>query len=184
MPEKFTASEIKANLKFLFLIALIISISTFSLQLMLMHYEKQTNKLYHDLSQTELEISQYRNLVWLIHNNDSTNNQEDYLLNEYKQIEETLENSQIEFMRSHFLSIQKKIRSDRLIDYSDLIDHDECLSIMAQCSTYATEYRNSHNETLEAFQKRVDLINMLILALLTVLSFFFVYTMFYANYGE
>jgi len=113
MPQKFTASEIKANLKFLFLIALIISISTFSLQLMLMHYEKQTNKLYHDLSQTELEISQYRNLVWLIHNNDSTNNQEDYLLNEYKQIEETLENSQIEFMRSHFLSIQKKIRSDR-----------------------------------------------------------------------
>jgi hypothetical protein len=87
-------------------------------------------------------------------------------------------------MRSHFLSIQKKIRSDRLIDYSDLNDHDECLSIMAQCSTYATEYRNSHNETLEAFQKRVNLINMLILALLTVLSFFFVYTMFYANYGE
>ena len=136
------------------------------------------------MSQTELEISQYRNLVWLIHNNDSTNNQEDYLLNEYKQIEETLENRQIEFMRSHFLSIQKKIRADRLIEYSDLIDHEECLSIMAQCSTYATAYRNSHNETLAAFQKRVDQINMLILALLTVLSFFFVYTMFYANYGE
>ena len=184
MPQKFTASEIKANLKFLFLIALIISISTFSLQLMLMHYEKQTNKLYHDLSQTELEISQYRNLVWLIHNNDSTNNQEDYLLNEYKQIEETLENSQIEFMRSHFLSIQKKIRTDRLFEYSDLIGHDESLSIMAQCSAYAKEFRNSHNEKLEAFQKRVDFINMLILALLTVLSFFFIYTMFYANYGE
>ena len=102
MPKKFTAREIKANLKFLFLIALIISISTFSLQLMLMHYEKQTNKLYHDLSQTELEVSQFRNLVWLIHNNDNTNNQKDYLLNEYKQIEETLENNQIEFMRSHF----------------------------------------------------------------------------------
>lgn len=184
MPEKFTISEVKANLKFLFLIALIISISTFSLQLMLMYYEKQTNKLYHDLSQTELEVSQFRNLVWLIHNNDSTNNQKDYLLNEYKQIEETIENSQIEFMRSHFLSIQKKIRADRLFEYSDLIDHDVCLSIMAQCSAYATEYRNSHNETLEAFQKRVDFINMLILALLTVLSFFFIYTMFYANYGE
>ncbi len=184
MPEKFTISEVKANLKFLFLIALIISISTFSLQLMLMYYEKQTNKLYHDLSQTELEVSQFRNLVWLIHNYDSTNNQKDYLLNEYKQIEETIENSQIEFMRSHFLSIQKKIRADRLFEYSDLIDHDVCLSIMAQCSAYATEYRNSHNETLEAFQKRVDFINMLILALLTVLSFFFIYTMFYANYGE
>ena len=184
MPKKFTISEIKANLKFLFLIALIISISTFSLQLMLMYYEKQTNKLYHDLSQTELEVSQFRNLVWLIHNNDSTNNQKDYLLNEYKQIEETLENSQIEFMRSHFLSIQKKIRTDRLIEYSDLINHDECLSIMAQCSAYKSEFRNSHNEKLEAFQKRVDFINMLILALLTILSFFFVYTMFYANYGE
>ncbi len=131
-----------------------------------------------------LRISQFRNLVWLIHNNDSTNNQKDYLLNEYKQIEETLENSQIEFMRSHFLSIQKKIRTDRLIKYSDLINHDECLSIMAQCSAYALEFRNSHNEKLEAFQKRVDFINMLILALLTVLSFFFIYTMFYANYGE
>ena len=184
MPEKFTISEIKANLKFLFLIALIISISTFSLQLMLMHYEKQTNNLYHDLSQTELEVSQFRNLVWLIHNNDSTNNQKDFLLNEYKQIEETIENSQIEFMRSHFLSIQKKIRADRLFEYSDLIGHDESLSIMAQCSAYAKEFRNSHNETLEAFQKRVDFINMLILALLTVLSFFFIYTMFYANYGE
>ncbi len=184
MPEKFTISEVKANLKFLFLIALIISISTFSLQLMLMHYEKQTNKLYHDLSQTELEVSQFRNLVWLIHNYDSTNNQKDYLLNEYKQIEETIENSQIEFMRSHFLSIQKINRADRLFEYSNLIDHDQCLSIMAQCSAYATEYRNSHNETLEAFQKRVDFINMLILALLTVLSFFFIYTMFYANYGE
>ncbi len=184
MPEKFTISEVKANLKFLFLIALIISISTFSLQLMLMSYEKQTNKLYHDLSQTELEVSQFRNLVWLIHNNDSTNNQKDYLLNEYKQIEETIENSQIEFMRSHFLSIQKINRADRLFEYSNLIDHDECLSIMAQCSDYDTEYRNSHNETLEAFQKRVDFINMLILALLTVLSFFFIYTMFYANYGE
>lgn len=184
MPEKFTISEVKANLKFLFLIALIISISTFSLQLMLMYYEKQTNKLYHDLSQTELEVSQFRNLVWLIHNNDSTNNQKDYLLNEYKQIEETIENSQIEFMRSHFLSIQKINRADRLFEYSNLIDHDQCLSIMAQCSAYATEHRNSHNETLEAFQKRVDFINMLILALLTVLSFFFIYTMFYANYGE
>lgn len=183
MPEKFTISEVKANLKFLFLIALIISISTFSLQLMLMYYEKQTNKLYHDLSQTELEVSQFRNLVWLIHNNDSTNNQKDYLLNEYKQIDETIE-SQNEFMRSHFLSIQKKIRADRLFEYSDLIDHDECVSIMAQCSTYISEYRNSHNETLEAFQKRLDFINMLILALLTVLSFFFIYTMFYANYGE
>lgn len=184
MPDKFTISEIKANLKFLFLIALIISISTFSLQLMLMHYEKQTNKLYHDLSQTELEVSQFRNLVWLIHNNDNTNKQKDYVLNEYNQIEETLENSQIEFMRSHFLSIQKKIRTDRLIEYSDLINHDECLSIMAQCSAYAQEFRNSHNEKLEAFQKRVDFINMLILALLTILSFFFIYTMFYANYGE
>jgi hypothetical protein len=184
MPEKFTIREVKANLKFLFLIALIISISTFSLQLMLMYYEKQTNKLYHDLSQTELEASQFRNLVWLIHNNDSTNNQKDYLLNEYKQIEETIENSQIEFMRSHFLSIQKKNRADLLFECSNLIDHDECLSIMAQCSAYATEHRNSHNETLEAFQKRVDFINMLILALLTVLSFFFIYTMFYANYGE
>ena len=184
MPEKFTISEVKANLKFLFLIALIISISTFSLQLMLMYYEKQTNKLYHDLSQTELEVSQFRNLVWLIHNNDSTNNQKDYLLNEYKQIDETIENSQNEFMRSHFLSIQKKIRADRLFEYSDLIDHDECVSIMAQCSTYISEYRNSHNETLEAFQKRLDFINMLILALLTVLSFFFIYTTFYANYGE
>ena len=72
MPQKFTTREIKANLKFLFLIALIISISTFSLQLMLMYYEKQTNKLYHDLSQTELEVSQFRNLVWLIHNSDNT----------------------------------------------------------------------------------------------------------------
>ena len=32
---------------------------------------------------------------------------------------------------------------------------------MAQCSTYISEYRNSHNETLE--QKRLDFINMLIL---------------------
>ena len=184
MPVKFTVSELKGNLKFLFLVALIISLSTFSLQLMLMHYEKVSNKLYDELAKTELEISQYRNLVWLIHNNDSTNAQTNFLLNEYKQIQESLQNSQIEFMRKHFLEIQSKIQSNHLIEYSQLINHEECLSIMVRCSNYANEFRDTHNKAIEKFQNRVDFINMTILALLSILSFFFVYTIFYANYGE
>tara|TARA_Y100000385_G_scaffold79291_1_gene80731 strand:+ start:206 stop:760 length:555 start_codon:yes stop_codon:yes gene_type:complete len=184
MSVQFNASEIKANLKFLFSVAFIISLSTFCLQLALMHFEKKTTKLYQDMSQTELEVSQYRYLVWLVHNYEQTNIAGDYFSSEYKQIQENLENSAIDLIRDHFISIDKRIQTDRLMEFNQLINHDECLAIMVETSTFIKKYRVSNKIKLEQLQARVDLINMLILALLTLLSFFFIYTVFYAIYGE
>lgn len=182
MPVRFTASEIKSNLKFLFTTVLIVAIMTFFLQIVLMRYEKLSEEIYTDLHQTESEISQYRNLIWLMHNNNNANSSS--LASEYHQVLKSYSSTRIDLINENFPSIRAAVDGIGLENYLVDHDHNTCVIFMSEAREFIENFRAVKETESRELQRAVDVINMIILGLLTVLAFFFVYALVYSLYGK
>lgn len=182
MPVKFTANEIKSNLKFLFTSAFIVAMLTFVLQIVLMKYEKKSEEIYNELNRTESEISQYRNLIWLMHNYG--NSYSSSFATEYQEVSKSFSSSKVDLIKEDFPRVRAAVEGIGLQEYLKSHDHNTCVSFMSNAREFIENYRS--NKAIESIelQKRVDFINMIILGLLTVMTFFFVYTILYTLYGK
>jgi hypothetical protein len=181
MPVRFTASEIKSNLKFLFTTALIVAVMTFFLQIVLMRYEKLSEEIYTELNQTESEISQYRNLIWLIHNN---NTYASSFASEYLEVSRTMQTSKIDLIKENFVRIRAAVEGIGLENYLDTHDHNTCISFMAMAREYIEDFRETKIIESIQLQEKVDVINTIILGLLSIIGFLFVYALLYSIYGK
>lgn len=182
MPIKFTANEINSNLKFVFTSTLVVAILTFVLQIVLMKYEKKSEEIYNELNRTESEISQYRNLVWLMHNN--SNSYSSSFASEYQEVSNSFSSSTIDIIKEDFPRVRAAVEGIGLQEYLKNHDHDTCVSFMSNARDFIENYRSNNDVESIELQKRVDIINMIILGLLTVMTFFFVYTILYVLYGK
>lgn len=182
MPVRFTPSEIKSNLKFLFTAALIVAFITFILQIVLMKYEKRSEEIYTELNQTESEISQYRNLIWLMHNN--TNAFSSSFASEYLEVSKSYSSTRIDLIKEHFPRVRAIVDGIGLENYLADHDHNTCVALMSDAREFIEDYRLANRTESVELQDKVDIINMIILGLLTIMTFFFVYTIVYALYGK
>ena len=182
MPVKFTANEINSNLKFLFTSAFFVAFLAFVLQIVLMKYEKKSEEIYNELNQTESEISQYRNMVWLMHNNG--NSYSSSFTTEYREVSNSFSSSKIDIIKEDFPRVRAAVEGIGLPEYLKSHDHNTCVTFMSNAREFIENHR--YNKDIESIklQKRVDIINMIILGFLTVMTFFFVYTILYTLYGK
>lgn len=181
MPVRFTASEIKANLRFLITTALIVSLLTFVLQIVLMKYKQSSKEINYALARTESEVSQYRNLVWLMHNPSDLSSS---FSTEYSQVSTLIESSRIPFIKDHFREVRAAVDGQGLDFYLAAHDHSKGLVLMANLRKFIEDYRENAKVEVEALQNKIDTINMAILGLLVLMTFFFVYSLIYALYGK
>ena len=182
MPVRFTASEIKSNLKFLFTAALIVAFITFILQIVLMKYEKRSEEIYTELNQTESEISRYRNLIWLIHNH--TNAYSSSFASEYLEVSKSYSSTKIDIIRENFPIVRAIVDGIGLENYQTDHDHTTCVLFMADATEFIENFRAVKKLESIELQRRVDVTNMIILGLLTVMAFFFLYATAYSLYGK
>ncbi len=182
MSVRFTANEIKSNLKFLFTAALIISFITFVLQIVLIKYEKKSEQIYNELNKAESEISQYRNLIWLTHN--YSNSYSSSFASEYQEVLESFSSSKIDLIQEDFPRVRAAVEGIGLEEYLMRHDHNTCVSLMSDARRFIEDYRIANRTESIELQAKVDAINMTILVLLLVMTFFFVYVMIYALYGK
>ena len=182
MPVRYTAAEIKSNLKFLFSAAFIVATITLILQMVLMKYEKRSEEIYTELNRTESEVSQYRNLIWLMHNN--TKSYSSSFTSEYLEFSKTFASTKVDLIKENFPIIRGAVEGIGLEKYLTAHDHNTCVQFMSDARGFIENFRSTKQVESIELQKRVDVINMVILGLLTVLAFLFFYTAAYSLYGK
>lgn len=185
MPVRFTASELKLNIKFLFGAAFIVSVITFSLQLLLVKIENDSTESYVSLDESERAINQYRDFIWLVHNRETIG--EDFI--EMRLVEETklkraLENINIAFLNDYYNWLSFGIEEFGVKEFIATHDHQRCVNIMQDCRNYLESFRIDHHEEINKLQFQVDAINAIILANIGILVLLFVYSTLFAFYGE
>lgn len=182
MSVRFTANEIKSNLKFLFSAATIVAVITFVSQILLIKHEKSSEEINIELNQTEADISQYRNLIWLMHNNN--NSLSSSFSSEYLEVSESYNSTRVALIKNHFPFIRAIVEGNGLKNYLDNHDHNTCVSFMEEAREFIEEFRSIKQKESVELQQQIDIINMIILGLLTAMVFFFIYTLLYAVYGK
>jgi hypothetical protein len=180
---RFTVHEINANLKFLFFNGLALAVIALVLQIALMYLENSSSTIYQKATATEYQVSQYRNLVWLVNQGEPNEQQKKNLVEEFNDVLNTIEEFEIKFIQDHFKTMYHFYAIGRLEEYQSTMAYEDD-TFMSDLRVYIETYRLETIEQSRELQEKVNIVNLGILFVLAALVVLFVYALIYARFGE
>jgi len=178
MPEKRKSYYLKKNLKFIYLVSLVVCGLSLLSQFYLVKVQKKASRLNTLRVNTELRVSEYRNFLWLLHNKPDSTVQ---VLSEFQDVKENKRLVEVKLIDEHFQHIEPVINRVGPATFSKEHDHRLCLRVMKESRDFIESTRKSKRTESLTFENLKLKINKLVLGLTTLSLFLFIYGYLHAN---
>lgn len=157
-----------------------------------MMWEEQSVQLNRDLQGNEHFISEYRNMAFTLHDTEEQVIDKDAFRAEFHAVYRMLTIQDFELapliqdkilIYADYIGDLKELHEDRAL-FTERHNHSECVMMLKLVDNNLKQVREEGKRQNVNLQKKIDTCNMLIMALLALVSFLLLYTMIYASFGE
>lgn len=183
MPQiRYTVADLKSNLKFLFLLSLILTVLTLVIQVILMRLENKAQLLSIELEQTEAQVSQLRSGIFLLHTKQPT--ERSIVFEEIRDIEHSM---------IHHSELAVLLGDDykRVMNYFEQLvstvtksnpTHDEeiCYEIGELLKKRIEYYRIESSTTRDSLYQKINVLNLLIASLPMAVAAMLFYSLYFS----
>lgn len=189
---RFTIKDLKRNFRFLFVVSLVTTILTLILQVSSLKVEKDSVQAQRDIIGNEQFVANYRNLVYNLHSERTLIVDRPQLYRDYDLFDKHLELrdfnlaepilKNLEKYENHLIHLKELNENEAL--FSPSHKHRRCLEVNEQIQQNMQSYRKQMSAWMAQQQYIIDFIDIVITALVMLITFILVYAFLYARFGE
>jgi len=183
---RFTVDEIKGNIRFIFWLCSFTIIALIVSQVRLIQLEKTSYNLQKEWTKNEAFITSFQNAFYTTHDVQFAITKEYATTNAHalRMFDDpVIQNGPYKEELEKWKGALEYVLDSR--GYNGMKDHDhqKCIGLNAKKNYIVNQARLTFESQLEGLQRRIDLLNLIILLLPVVTLAFLVYTAFFTNYG-